>query len=121
MDKLFSPKWLLHIEGLTVFIASIVIFSQIDGSWLWFVILLLAPDLSAVGYLANPRIGSWTYNFAHTYLTPIVIIALGYFSEQHTVLSIGIIWLAHIGIDRAVGYGLKYPTEFKETHLNRVA
>ncbi|MFE8703097.1 DUF4260 domain-containing protein [Cytobacillus sp. FJAT-54145] len=115
MNKLF-----LHIEGLTVLILSITVYAYQDYSWLLFFILLFVPDLSMMGYAFNKKIGALVYNAFHTYSLPILILVLGVVMENQTLLSIGIIWTSHIGMDRVLGYGLKYPTDFKDTHLNRV-
>lgn len=82
--------------------------------------LFLAPDLSFVGYLAGPRWGSVAYNGAHTATLPALVVAYGLLAPAPLAVSIGGIWIAHIGLDRLVGYGLKYASGFKETHLNRV-
>jgi hypothetical protein len=90
------------------------------GSWWLYAILFLAPDLSFAGYLAGPRIGAIVYNAAHSYLTPIALMTTGSTLGSPLVLFIAMIWLAHIGFDRALGYGLKYATGFGFTHLGRI-
>ena len=82
--------------------------------------LFRSPDLSFAAYLIGPRIGAIAYNAAHTYLAPVALMTLGFAGEGPLVLSIAMIWLAHIGIDRALGYGLKYPAGFGFTHLGRI-
>ncbi len=89
-------------------------------SWLRFALLLLAPDMSALGYLFGPRIGAVAYNLAHTYTAVAACWLGGHFLQLPSATPLALIWLAHIGMDRLVGYGLKYPTAFKETHLGRV-
>lgn len=113
-------KILLHIEGLSVLALSVYFYGYNQFSWLFFIILLLAPDISMLGYLLNNRIGAITYNVFHTYTLALLIIFCGLMISAPIVLAIGLIWSAHIGMDRMIGYGLKYPTEFKDTHLNRV-
>lgn len=113
-------KILLHIEGLSVFVLCLYFYASSHFSWLLFVVLLLAPDISMLGYLMNNKIGARVYNFFHTYTIPIIVISWGLLFENQTALAIGLIWSAHIGMDRMFGYGLKYPTEFKDTHMNRV-
>jgi hypothetical protein len=113
-------KILLHIEGLAVLALSIYFYGYNQFSWLLFMVLLLAPDISMLSYLVNNTIGARIYNFFHTYTIVIIVIFLGLLFENQTALAIGLIWSAHIGMDRMIGYGLKYPTEFKDTHLNRV-
>ena len=85
-----------------------------------FGVLLLAPDLSMLGYLAGPKLGAAIYNAFHTYAVPAVVGALGMIFASPLAVSVALIWLAHIGMDRTVGYGLKYPSSFKDTHLERV-
>ncbi len=120
MEDFKLNKTLLHLEGLAIFALSLYFYWYNDFSWILFIILILAPDISMLGYLLNNKIGAMLYNLFHTYITAIVVIFLGILLSSSTVLAIGLIWSAHIGIDRTVGYGLKYPTEFKDTHLNRV-
>jgi hypothetical protein len=73
-----------------------------------------------VGYLAGSTVGAAVYDAAHTYVLPIVLAAVGLIAGAETAVQLGLIWLTHIGVDRAIGYGLKYPTGFKDTHLQRV-
>ena len=82
--------------------------------------LLFAPDLTMLGYLAGPKVGAAIYNAFHTYAMPAVLGALGMLFASPLAIVVSLIWFAHIGVDRAVGYGLKYPTSFKDTHLQRV-
>lgn len=91
-----------------------------NGSWLLFFLLILAPDLSALGYLVGNTIGAYTYNLFHTYLLPALLLAYSFFAPNTLPLQLGLIWFAHIGGDRLFGYGLKYPTSFKVNHLRRV-
>lgn len=113
-------KIILHIEGFAVLTLSVYFYWAIQSSWLLFILLLFVPDLSMLGYLASPKVGAISYNIFHTYSLPIIVIFSGLFFVNAIVLSIGLIWLAHIGMDRMLGYGLKYPTHFKDTHFNRV-
>lgn len=113
-------KILLHIEGLAVLVLSLYFYGYGEFSWLLFFVLLLAPDISMLGYFINNKIGARVYNLFHTYTIVIIGIFCGVLFENQTVLAIGLIWSAHIGMDRMFGYGLKYPTDFKDNHLNRV-
>lgn len=90
------------------------------GSWILFVLLLLAPDLSMLGYLAGSRIGAAIYNAFHTYALPVILAAYGLLEGSSLAVSMALIWLAHIGVDRLLGYGLKYASGFTDTHLDRV-
>src|SRR5579863_1218649 len=115
-----KPRILLHLEGALVLTLSILLFHQLHASWLLFAILFLAPDLFMLGYLANARVGSALYNFAHTYLTPLILVAVAFFAAKPFLYPFALIWTAHIGFDRFFGFGLKYPTHFKDTHLQHV-
>jgi Domain of unknown function (DUF4260) len=83
-------------------------------------LLFLAPDLSMAGYLVGKKSGAMFYNSAHTYTVPLLAFLVLWLSGQTSFLGLILIWLAHIGFDRIVGYGLKYETAFKDTHLQRV-
>lgn len=114
------PRILLHLEGLAVFVLSLLVYSNLGASWPQFALLFLTPDLFMLGYLVNKRIGAVCYNFAHTYVVALAMAATGHFSGNSFVLALGVIVCAHIGFDRMIGFGLKYPADFKETHLQKV-
>jgi len=114
------PRLLLHAEGAAVAAAAIALYFHAGYPWWLLVVLVLAPDLSIVGYLAGTRIGAVAYDAVHTYALPVVMAASGWIADAELAVQIGLIWITHIGIDRALGYGLKYPTGFKNTHLQRV-
>ena len=114
------PRVLLHAEGFAVGAAAIALYFHADYPWWLLVALVLAPDLSMVGYLAGPTVGAAAYDAAHTYALPVALAAAGLIFDAETAVQLGLIWLTHIGVDRAVGYGLKYPSGFKDTHLQRV-
>ncbi|MBY7141937.1 DUF4260 domain-containing protein [Virgibacillus sp. NKC19-3] len=112
---------ILRIEGFVVLVLSVyVYFFILELNWIAFVILLLVPDLSALGYLKNNKIGSVWYNLFHTYSIPVFIIIPSVVVYSPIFLMISLIWIAHIGMDRMFGYGLKYPTMFQDTHLKRI-
>ena len=111
---------LLRLEGLTLFAGMTLLYAIWDGSWWVYAILFLVPDLSFAGSLAGPRIGAIVYNAAHSYLAPVALMTTGFAVTSPLTLSIAMIWLAHIGIDRALGYGLKYGKGFGFTHLGRI-
>jgi hypothetical protein len=113
-------KILLRLEGLTLFLGMVVLYAAWGGSWWVFFILFLVPDLSFAAYLAGPKPGAIVYNAAHSYMAPVALMTLGFGFAAPLTLSIAMIWLAHIGIDRALGYGLKYSTGFGATHLGRI-
>lgn len=118
--KVSGPKIILHIEGLVVLLAAITFYRHLGASWMTFAVLFLAPDLFMLGYLFGTKIGALAYNSAHTYIGPFLLWAIAYFSAQPSLIPVCLIWIAHIGFDRLLGYGLKYATDFKDTHLNRV-
>ena len=113
-------RTLLRLEGLTLFIGMTLLYAVWDGSWWVYALLFLAPDLSFLGYLAGPRPGAILYNAAHSYLAPMALMTTGFALSSPLVLSIAMIWLAHIGLDRALGFGLKYFAGFVFTHLGRI-
>ena len=92
---------------------------RVPSGWL-FLLLLLAPDLGMLGYLANSRIGAVIYNIAHLETIPLMLLFISFLSGWAGIIPFALIWLAHIGMDRAVGYGLKYPALFQDTHLSHV-
>jgi hypothetical protein len=111
---------LLRLEGLTLFVGMTLLYAVWEGSWLVYAILFLAPDLSFAAYLSGPRSGAIVYNAAHSYMVPVALMTTGFALASPLVLSIAIIWMAHIGLDRAFGYGLKYFAGFGFTHLGRI-
>lgn len=110
----------LRLEGLCIFAAAMLANSKLGFSWDIFALFFFAPDISLIGYLAGPRIGAITYNSGHSYIGVIVCLVAGYFLPAPTLSFAGIIWCAHIGFDRALGFGLKYPAEFGFTHLGLI-
>jgi len=112
-------RW-LRLENLAVFCLSTILYVWLGHAWLLFIGLFVAPDLSFLGYLAGPRIGSHAYNLVHNYAAPIAIGVLGILGERSILVAFGLIWAAHISLDRALGFGLKYPDAFGNTHLGRL-
>jgi hypothetical protein len=113
-------RWLLRLEGSAYAIAALLIYWQHGFSWWLFAGLILVPDLSMLGYLAGPRVGAICYNIVHSTVLPWVMLLYWYLHQSDLALALTMIWFAHIGIDRALGYGLKYTTDFKDTHLGTV-
>lgn len=118
--SLQAPATLLRIEGAALLVASVAAYQLVDGSWLLFVLLLLAPDIAMAGYLAGPVIGALCYNAAHLTVWPLGLVMGGFMLDAPLAVALGLIWLAHIGLDRALGYGLKLPSGFQDTHLGRI-
>ena len=115
-----AVRIVLRLEGLCVLIAALVAYSRFGLGWGTFAMFFLAPDLSFLGYLAGPKIGAVSYNVAHSYVGAVACLVAGLVLPTPALLSIGIIWFAHIGFDRALGYGLKYSEGFGFTHLGRI-
>ena len=120
VQNLSMPNILLRLEGLSVLIAAVVTYAHQGGSIWLFLALILAPDLSALGYLVNTRIGSIVYNIVHFYALPMLLAGAAFALNVPTLFLVALIWFTHIGIDRLAGFGLKYPTEFKDTHMQHV-
>jgi hypothetical protein len=118
--KISGPKLLLHIEGLLVLVAACILYNELGASWFQFAVLFLAPDLFMLGYLFDPKRGATIYNTGHTYAAPFLLWLVVYFAQQPALFPLCVIWAAHIGFDRMLGYGLKYDTAFKDTHLAKV-
>ena len=113
-----SPRILLRVEGAAVLIVSLLSYQWNHGSWLRFALLFLLPDLSMLGYAAGIRVGAITYNAVHTYVGPLLLATYSFVSNRPAIVLLSLIWIAHIGFDRMIGFGLKYPTRFNDTHLN---
>ncbi len=113
-------RWILRLEGLVVFAGAIAAYHALDGGWVRFAALFLVPDLSMLGYLASPRLGAAAYNTAHSYIGPALLAGIGLWIGSAMVLPLAAIWVAHIGFDRVLGYGLKYDRGFGFTHLGLI-
>jgi len=113
-------RTLLRLEGLALAVACMVFYSYFEGSWWMFAILLLAPDLSFLGYLGGPRTGAAAYNIAHAAILPMLLGIVAMITSSALAMHLSLIWCAHIGFDRALGYGLKYDAGFSFTHLGRI-
>jgi hypothetical protein len=107
----------LRLEAFVFFAAAMLVWIALDGGWLTFALMFFLPDLSFAAYLLGPRVGAVVYNLAHSYAIPAVIAVAGASLDQAPVILAGSLWTAHIGFDRLLGYGLKYPTGFSDTHL----
>lgn len=108
---------LLKLEELGQFLLSIILFNQLNYAWWVFPACILLPDLSMIGYLVNPKIGAWLYNFFHHKLVAIMILILGFWLNISLLTLIGVILFGHSAMDRIFGYGLKFNDNFKNTHL----
>ncbi|HEX9729303.1 MAG TPA: DUF4260 family protein [Gemmatimonadales bacterium] len=117
---LTRPGLLLRLEGLGLLAISAALFWGIDGNWVAFGLWFLAPDLALLAYFAGPRAGAAAYNLVHTSLGPFLLGVLAIVASLRIAALAALIWTAHIGIDRLLGLGLKYPDGRKQTHLNRL-
>lgn len=113
-------RYVLRFEGLAILILSTLAFAYGETSWTLFAILFLVPDLSLIGYLFGSKAGAISYNTAHSIIGPTICIGVSILTDHHTQMAVGLIWSAHIGFDRSLGYGLKYATGFKHTHLGKI-
>jgi hypothetical protein len=112
--------WLLRLEGAALLTVAAGFYAYFGEPWWLFLVLFLAPDLSMLGYLAGPRIGALAYNSVHTTLPPFALLGTGALAGSRVAMGLAAIWLAHIGFDRLLGYGLKYASAFSDTHLGRI-
>lgn len=113
-------KWVLRLEGLSVLFAAIYFYKVSDYSWGTFAIYFLVPDLSLLAYFAGKQTGAISYNIAHSYVGAVICSAIGFWLSHIALIHAGLIWIAHIGFDRALGYGLKYSEGFGYTHLGLI-
>lgn len=111
---------LLRIEGLCVLMICLLAYAKFGAGWRVFALFFLAPDLSFLGYLAGPRVGAAAYNFAHSLIGALLLLTAGVLLSVPVAVTAGTIWGAHIGFDRALGYGLKYSAGFGFTHLGPI-
>ncbi|MGV8841446.1 MAG: DUF4260 domain-containing protein [Bauldia sp.] len=121
-----SARVLQQVENAALAAAAVYFYAQLDLTWWLFAALILAPDLSALGYVRSAEVGARSYNTAHVWLWPALLGVLGFIlfrndpASAPVVLGIALIWAVHIGADRALGYGLKYPGSFDRTHLGPI-
>ena len=113
-------KVVIKVEEAAMFFLSIYLFNQLHFAWWWFALLLLAPDLSMVGYLLNNKIGAICYNIFHHKAVAIIFYITGLYLHNETLQFAGLILFGHASMDRMMGYGLKYSEGFKFTHLSVV-
>lgn len=111
---------LVRLEWFGLFVAALAVYARLDSSWLLFAALILLPDLSMIGYAAGPKLGAYAYNAAHALIGPTLLLLAGLLFPAPLMVAIAVIWLAHIAIDRALGYGLKLPSGFRDTHIGRI-
>ncbi len=103
-----------------MFFFGIFLFNQLDFSWWWFFVLILAPDISMLGYLVNSKIGAICYNIFHHKSIAITLYFIGFYLHNEVLELVGVILFAHASMDRVFGYGLKYSNSFSNTHLGKI-
>jgi hypothetical protein len=113
-------RTILRSEGAFLCAAALAAYTQTSGDWRLFALLFLTPDLSFIAFLFGPRAGAFAYNAMHSTIGPLTLGAAALVLHQPLALSVALIWIAHVGFDRALGYGLKYASGFANTHLDRI-
>lgn len=112
-----APRRWLGLEGLVLLAGALIAYSTLGQPW-WLVPAgILVPDIAMSGYVAGTRLGAHLYNLAHATLVPAVMLGIGYWQADRLLMALALIWLAHIGLDRLLGMGLKYNDRFTHTHL----
>ncbi len=114
------PLLLLRLEGAALLVASVYLYAEFGRSWLLFALLRFGPDVGMLGYLADTKIGAVAYDVFHTLVGPTALLVVGVATDATAATAVAIIWFAHIGLDRALGYGLKYADGFQHTHLGTI-
>lgn len=114
------PGLLLRLEGLALLVGAVALYLHGDYALWPLLVFALAPDLAMLGYLAGPKVGALAYDAVHTTAGPLALGLAGVLGDSDLALQVAYVWAAHIGVDRLIGYGLKYTTHFKDTHLQRV-
>ena len=113
------PRVMLRVEGLVLLSGTLIAFDAIGAPWALFAMVYFVPDLALLAYVAGRRTGAFVYNLSHSSVGPAILAALSFFGVIPPAWPICLIWMAHIGMDRTLGLGLKYPTSIKDTHLGR--
>jgi len=117
-ENLTDPVLIQRFESITIAVFAIVLYANLDASWWLFGALILTPDVSLLAYLISVKVGSKIYNIFHNYSLPLIIATLSFLFSFPFAMEVALIWITHIAIDRSLGYGLKFPTNFKHTHLS---
>lgn len=114
------PQFILRAEGAALFVACVLAYRHLGLNWAEFALLFLAPDLAMAGYALGPKVGAATYNALHIIALPLALGAVAVLLPAPALVPVALVWLAHIGLDRTVAYGLKYGSDFRDTHLGRI-
>lgn len=123
MKKITIPNVFLRAEGIVAFLAASILYFYFWGDWSFYIVALILPDIGIAGFFGGTKVGSVIYNVTHTFAIPVALIAwllVSGVTFANTLLLFSLVWCAHIGMDRALGFGLKYPTKFEDTHMQHV-
>lgn len=115
-----NVRWLLRLEGLAIFLFSLMAYEFMGFQWGFFILIFLVPDLSLLAYFHSQRVGAIVYNIMHSYILPLMLLAYGFFVSSSNANQVAIVWIAHIGFDRTLGFGLKYSRGFRYTHFGKL-
>ncbi len=113
-------RWFLRLEGVAIFAFALMAYEFMGFQWGFFILVFLVPDLSLFAYFHSPRVGAIAYNIMHSYVLPLMLFAYGFFVSSSSANQLAIVWIAHIGFDRALGFGLKYSRGFRYTHFGKL-
>jgi len=106
-----------RLEGAAMLVLGIAFYARAEYSWLMFALLFFAPDLGMAGYWVNRKVGAAAYNLTHWLVWPLTLGTAGIWTGNDTMISVALIWGAHVGFDRMLGWGLKTPESFCHTDM----
>ncbi len=109
-----------RIESGVIFVSSLYLYLFLDFNLIVFGLLLFVFDFFMIGYLFNSKVGAYVYNLGHSMIFPPMLFLIGYVTDTRIIIGFSLIWFAHIGLDRLLGYGLKFTSDFKDTHLGHI-
>ena len=115
-----NVRWLLRLEGVAIFVFALMAYNFLGFTWGFFVLVFLLPDVFLLVYFYSPKAGAIAYNISHSYVFPLMLFAYGFFVSSSDADRLALIWIAHIGFDRALGFGLKYARGFRYTHFGKL-
>ncbi|HTR29634.1 MAG TPA: DUF4260 domain-containing protein [Puia sp.] len=113
-------KQVIKWEEAAMFALSIMLIAPLPYAWYWWLVWILAPDLSMIAYLGGNKVGAVGYNIAHHKGIAIALYAAGLYTGHPAPEYAGMILFGHSSMDRAMGYGLKRFTGFQDTHLGKI-
>jgi hypothetical protein len=115
-----NVRWLLRLEGVAIFVFALMAYNFLGFTWGFFVLVFLLPDVFLLVYFYSTKAGAIAYNISHSYVLPLMLFAYGFFVSSSDADRLALIWIAHIGFDRALGFGLKYARGFRYTHFGKL-